>query len=107
MAEDLRLRQKATQELLALSEKDIASLSEEDRRALSEIADGFEEELGEQGVPFYAEEAFTVLTLIEAIDADEAQDLEEVQEALGALKLAATQKIITAWRNRDKGFFIN
>ena len=107
MAEDLKLRQKTTQDLFAQNTEVIEAIPAEDRAILRAIADGFEDELDGQGVPFYAEEAFTALTLIETLDADNAGSLEDIQEALAALRLAMIQNIITAWSTRDKGFFIN
>ena len=107
MAEDLKLRQKATQELFAQNSELLNGIPTGDQATLRAIADGFESELDSQGVPFYAEEAFTALTLIETVDADNAASLEDVQEALAALRLAMIQKITTAWADRDKSFFID
>lgn len=107
MAEDLKLRQKATQELVAQSAKDLATLTADDRNLLGEIADSFEAELDSQGVPLYAEEAFAVLAFIETLDADSAVELEDLQETIEAMRLAMVQKISSAWAAKDKGFFIN
>lgn len=107
MAEDLKLRQKATQELFSQSARDLDSISPEDRDLLADIADGFEAELDAQGVPLYAEEVFAVLTFIETLDADSITDLEDLQESIEAMRLAMVQKISSAWEARDKGFFIN
>jgi hypothetical protein len=107
MAEDLKLRQKATQELARLSGSELEALDSGKLDLLREISDEFEAQLDGQGVPLYAEEAFAVLTLIETLDAEAAESLEELQDALAAMRLAMIQKLLSAWKDRDKGFFVN
>jgi len=107
MAEDLKLRQRATQELIKVSSSELKNLDGPRLKLLLAIAEEFELQLDGLGVPLYAEEAFAVLTLIEAVDAESAKSLAEVQETLAAMKLAMIHKLLTAWKAKDKGFFIN
>lgn len=106
MAENHRLRQKATQELLAEHREQLKSLDPDDQADLRSVAEGFDAELDSRGVPLYAEEAFAVLALIEALDA-ESSSLGDLQESLETMRLAMIQKISDAWAAKDKGFFVN
>ncbi len=105
MAEDLKLRQRATQELIAQSREALEAIPAEERAILETISREFEAELDAQGVPLYAEEAFAVLTFIEGLDAESAESIEDLREFVSAVRLSMTLKIQTAWDRRDKGFF--
>jgi len=105
MSSELKLRQKTVVDLLASHGEILRDLTADHKVLLEEIAGSFEEQLKEQGVPFYAEEALAALTALETVSV--AGSGEEISHDASLLRLALISKLSEAWTQKNKGFFVD